>query len=181
MRAFDSYLYAEDAETTFLHLPYTGGRYAMLLALPRVDRSPMGVLEGLMAILERRPSAPRLDQQLVDVGLPRFSLRQRTDLAGALRQMGLSCVFDPARADFGGMMAEPSQIAVSDVVHEAYLNVDECGTEGAACTGIDFQITSTPATTKPRRFIADHPFLFAVADVKVGRILFIGQVVDPAA
>ena len=90
-------------------------------------------------------------------------------------------MFDPARADFGGMMVGPSQIAVSEIVHEAYLNVDECGTEAAACTSIDFQITSTQATSKPRRFIADHPFLFAVADMKLGRILFVGQVVDPSS
>ena len=49
MRAFDSYRYAEDAETTFLQLPYTGDRYAMLFALPKGDRSPVGVVEGLMA------------------------------------------------------------------------------------------------------------------------------------
>ena len=181
MRAFDSFQYAEDPETTFLQLPYTGGRYAMILALPRADRPPIDVLEGLMAVMHRKPNAPRFDQQLVDVGLPRFLLRQRTDLAGTLRQLGLHDAFDPARADFRGLAAKPIHVAVSDVIHEAYLRVDENGTEAAACTGIDFQVTSTPSTTSPRKFLADHPFLFAITDEKLGRLLFTGQVVDPGS
>jgi serine protease inhibitor len=179
MRAFDSFQYAEDSETTFLQLPYTGSRYAMVLALPGVDRPPVGALEGLMAVIHRLPNAPCFEQQLVEVSLPRFSLRWRADLAGTLRQLGLNDVFDPALANFQGLTAQPVHVAVSNVIHEAYMRVDEKGTDAAAFTGIDFQVTSTPATTTPRRFAADHPFLFAITDTKLGRLLFAGQIVDP--
>ncbi len=179
MWAVEGFLFAEDATASYLCLPFVGGAYAMILALPRDDRPPLDVAPGLIATLQRRKSAPRFETQLVETLIPRFTIRRRLDLSETLRTLGVVSAFDPSRADFGGMTREPTSLALSAAVHEAYVRVNEAGTEAGAATGFGYKITSAFSSSKPRSFRADHPFLFALADLRSGRALFVGQVTDP--
>jgi serpin B len=182
MRSLDEYSFAEDERASFVSLPYSCGRQSMLLALPKNDVPPVRIAPTLMAILAGRPSAPLFSRQPVELSVPRFTVRHKADVTDAFHKLGLSVPFDEARADFGKMTASPIRLALSGIVHEAYVDVNESGTEAAGATGMDFQITSAPSTTsRPKQFLADHPFLFAIRDSQFGCTLFMGQVSNPAA
>ena len=81
------------------------------------------------------------------------------------------------RADFSGISAAKG-LKISDVVHKAFVDVNEAGTEAAAATGVAAAGTeAAPAT--PVVFCADHPFVFLIRDLRTEAILFVGRIVDP--
>ena len=80
--------------------------------------------------------------------------------------------------DFSGMTGRPG-LYISDVIHEAYVDVFEEGTEAAAATAVVMRKSSVPPP--PVEFRADHPFLFLIRDQRSGGILFLGRLADPAA
>jgi serpin B len=100
-------------------------------------------------------------------------------LADALRAMGLTDAFDPQRADFSGMDGETHWLYLSAVLHQAYVEVNEKGTEAAAATGVVVMARSARIEEPPREFRADHPFLFLIRDSATGSILFAGRVMKP--
>ena len=162
------------AGVELLELPYTGDHLSMVVLLPRrVDGLPE---------LERGLTAELLDDWLsrlrkreIDVYLPKFEMKTEYMLGGTLRGMGMRKPF-AASADFTGM--SESGGLISEVIHKAYVNVDEEGTEAAAATGVVMITTSIEPTPT---FRADHPFLFLIRDRVSGSILFMGRVVDPTA
>jgi serpin B len=81
------------------------------------------------------------------------------------------------RAEFSGI-SKADRMQIQDVVHEAFIAVDEEGTEAAAATAVIFGVTSAPSKTVD--LTIDRPFLFAIRDDATGAILFLGRVVDPA-
>jgi serpin B len=89
--------------------------------------------------------------------------------------MGMPTAFSDS-ADFSGMDGLRG-LYISQVIHQAYIKVDEEGTEAAAATAVIIKITSMPLNQKT--FVADHPFLFAIQERKTGNILFMGKVVNP--
>ena len=86
--------------------------------------------------------------------------------------------FDPDRADFSGMDGA-RDLFISDVLHKAFVAVDEKGTEAAAATAVIMELTSAPAD-EPISFTIDRPFLYLIRDGQTGTILFLGRVVNPA-
>jgi serpin B len=109
--------------------------------------------------------------------MPKFSFRSKAQLKGALSEMGMPLAFTD-RADFSGMTKqEPLEIA--DVIHQAFIAVDEKGTEAAAATGAVMRATSAPL--RPIELRIDRPFLFLIQDDETGAILFMGRVADPRA
>ena len=110
------------------------------------------------------------------LALPKFGIETKTDLASTLAALGMPTAFDE-RANFSGITtAEPLEI--SDVIHQANIDVDEKGTEAAAATAVVIRATGMPA--EPVTLGVDRPFLFAVRDVPTGTILFLGRVGDPS-
>src|SRR6185312_10619315 len=95
----------------------------------------------------------------VNLELPRFRLEESFQLADVLRELGMSRSFDPARADFSGMTGRRDR-AVSKVIHKAFVEVDEAGTEAAAATAVVMLRNSAVRPDKIVSFRADHPFLF---------------------
>ncbi len=87
--------------------------------------------------------------------------------------------FDDGRADFGGIADK--QLVISQVAHEAYVSVDEDGTEAAAATAVVIRESAGHVVTAHPTVIVDHPFLFAITDTKTGTPLFLGRVADPTA
>ena len=162
-----------------LEMPYAGGDLSMVVLLPD-ERNGLADLEQKMTApnvegwLKRLAQAP---QNNVPVMLPKFTMTESFSLVPTLAKMGMAVAFDGRRADFSGMNGGTERLAITAVVHKAFVAVDEQGTEAAAATGVSIGRTSAEIE-KP--FRADHPFAFLIRDGKTGSVLFMGRVVDPS-
>ena len=116
-----------------------------------------------------------MDEDEVEVFLPRFTLEESYDMECVLRDLGMTDAFNAARADFSGMSCQPG-LHLSKVMHKSFLEVTEEGTEAVAATGEDVMTGSL--TTIPM-FYADHPFLFFIQHSRTGAILFCGRFCSP--
>lgn len=168
--------YMETDEFQLVDLPYAGGVLSMTVLLPRQA-------DGLER-LEKRLSAQDLAGWLakaqfteVDLSLPRFSFTSAFELKKVLAALGMTDAFDGAKADFSGM--SPEKMAISKVLHQAFVAVDERGTEAAAATAVIMQRAAAPEQP-PVVFRADRPFLFLIRHRPTGAILFLGRVANPA-
>ena len=167
--------YAATEDLQALELPYKGDRLSMVVLLPRKR-------DGLDA-LETRLTAKDLDQWLTALGkrkvvvsLPKFTTTVRFELKKPLKKMGMPMAFGPG-ADFSGMNGTPGDLFISKVIHKAFVDVNEEGTEAAAATAVIMIRGAAPAP--PPVFRADHPFIYLIRDRKSGSILFMGRVVNP--
>lgn len=121
----------------------------------------------------------RLHERKVIVSVPKFKVTDEFSLASVLKSMGMTDAFTPDAADFSGINGK-RDLFISAVIHKAFVNVDEEGTEAAAATAIVMGVTSAGPEQTPV-FRADHPFLFIIRDNQSGSILFIGRVMNPNA
>ena len=127
-----------------------------------------------------------LETRQVVLTMPKFEFQSKFDLVDTLMTMGMTNAFDPSRADFSGMdghscMAMDVQcLVISDVIHKAFVAVDEEGTEAAAATA-SIAIPVSGAPGPPVEVIVDRPFIFLIRDRATGTILFVGRVLDPSA
>ncbi|MFO0760028.1 MAG: serpin family protein [Byssovorax sp.] len=166
-----------------LEMPYVGGQLAMTIVLP-------DAADGLDAV-ESKLSQKTFDgwigamkHQQVMVSLPKFEVNPQASLSlgDILIGMGMPLAFDADKADFTGIANPPSpadRLYISKVFHKAFVKVDEKGTEAAAATAV-VMARAGGAPMKPAEFKADHPFLFALRDLRSGIILFMGRVSDPS-
>jgi serpin B len=159
-------------------LPYRGGTLAMAIVLPD---GPLESLDaplrqtGLRGVLDGLRGAPQLRVRL---GLPRFRITAGFRLDDTLRALGVVRAFGPG-ADFTGI-TEAEQLFISAVVHKAYVDVDEQGTEAAAATAVGMKTLAMVRPPDPVvTMIVDRPFLFAIAGTATGLPLFLGQVARP--
>jgi serpin B len=113
----------------------------------------------------------------VRVALPKFSAESEFSLRKTLSAMGMPAAFSN-HADFSGI-DERDRLAISEVLHKAFVDVSEQGTEAAAATGISMVLATAHAPEPPVIFRADHPFLFLIRDTRSGVILFIGRLMKP--
>jgi serpin B len=159
-----------------VRLAYAGGTLAMTVVLPaegRLDRLSATVAGGgLAGIL----AAPRPGG--VMLSLPAWTFRTQAPLKDVLVGLGMSAAFDENAADFSGMTRE-ARLCVSAVLHEAFVAVDEKGTEAAAATAVVMRETSAPLFE--HEVVVDRPFLFVIHDVEHRTPLFVGRVTDPTA
>jgi serpin B len=155
-------------------LPYAGSTVAMTIVLP--DAGQMDEVEsavaggGLAKFLEEGSPV------LLDLRLPRWTFRTQSPLNQTLKTLGMPTAFDPVKADFLPMTADDTFLYISAVLHEAFIAVDEEGTEAAAATAVVMTETSLPQYVP---FHVDRPFLFVIHDVEHGTPLFLGRVADP--
>ena len=177
MRQTEEFRYAEDELFQVLELPYRGARFAMLIALPRGMES-LGALTSELSVERLCDWREDLDTEYVDVWLPKFTQRQPLSLTGVLQGLGIRLAFDEA-ADFSGM-ANVTPLMIDQVLHEAFISVDEQGTEAAAATAT-MMILGEPAGPEddPVQFHADHPFLYAIVERQSGAVLFLGRMQAP--
>lgn len=158
-----------------LELPYKGGKMSMLIVLPK-SADGLAALESKFSESFLNHVVGGLEPAFVDVAIPKFSFSWQDSLRAPLMSMGIHRAFSAAEADFSGM-DDGGHLFLSDVVHKAFVAVDEKGTEAAAATGV---IMLPTAIVSPQNvFIADHPFLFLIRDQTTGAVLFIGRVCDP--
>ena len=168
--------YAENDAVRAVHLPYQGGDVSMLVLLPRdVDGLPGVEAELDAAYIEAL--LERMATRRVRLGLPRFTTTSEFSMGGTLKKMGMPKAFSPVEADFSGMTGD-RDLFISAVVHKAFVEVNEEGTEAAAATGVVMKITAT-MPTDPTEFIVDRAFLFILRHEPTGAILFMGRITDP--
>ncbi|NLF25002.1 MAG: serpin family protein [Deltaproteobacteria bacterium] len=167
--------YAEDDGLQILEIPYAGGRFSMMVLLPK-ER------DGLREI-EKRLSADNLARwrrllgpEKVQVSLPKFSLTSEFRLEKELSEMGIKDAFDVSKADFSGMDGE-RWLYIDSALHKAWLEVSEEGAEAAAATGM--VMVGRSAVILPK-FKADHPFIFLIQEKPSGAVLFLGRFSDPS-
>jgi serpin B len=159
-----------------LEVPYRGPDLAMIIILPD---SKDGLLSAQDRLTQENLGAwlTELRAEETDVGIPRFHLETEYTLNAALADLGMRSAFDEDAADFSGMDGD-RDLFLSLVVHKAYLDVNEEGTEAAAATAA---VMMRSVSERAESFIADHPFIFLIRDNVTGAILFLGRLVDPAA
>ena len=174
MEKEDRFRYAETPDLQVLELPYAGDDLSMIVLLPdKVDG--LGDLEDKLTPqnLTAWTANLRMQEVQVRVFLPKFKTTSEFSLAETLATLAMRDAFDAWRADFSGMDGK-RDLFVSAVVHKAFVEVNEEGTEAAATTGISIQAWGIEPI-----FRADHPFLFLIQDNRTGAILFLGRVLDP--
>jgi serpin B len=176
MRMGENLRYASAAGYEAVELPYVDGSLSMLLIVPKAGEFPAfqssfgpEVLADVLA---------NLGPAEVNLAMPKFEFRTEASLKEALIELGMPVPFDPEAADFSKMSPQGEDMFIQDVVHEAFIAVDEEGTEAAAATAVLVGVTSAPGEFVD--MIVDRPFLFLVRDSETGATLFMGQVVDPA-
>jgi serpin B len=173
------YGYAQTDTLQVLSMPYaheSGEELSMLVILPKDEN--LTAAESALdkdTISELQAS---LASQRVKVYFPKFTLETEYGLPGTLAAMGMPTAFTGA-ADFSGMDGTKN-LFISDVVHKAFVDVNEEGTEAAAATGVVMNLASAPMEDDTPTFRADHPFVFLIQENETGNILFIGRVTNPA-
>jgi len=112
----------------------------------------------------------------VTLTMPKFKYESSFGLKEALSALGMDVAFTDD-ADFSGMNGK-RELFIQDVLHKAFISVDEAGTEAAAATAVIVGATSMP---QPAEMTINRPFIYLIRDNATGTLLFIGRVLDPAA
>jgi serpin B len=177
MFQMEHFQYLETPSFQALRLGYKGSDLSMLVFLPRqVDG--LAELEKSLTVDELESWTQTLEWREVKVHLPKFRVESAFTLNDVLTQMGMERAFDAASADFSGMTGA-RDLFISLVIHNAFVSVDEKGTEAAAATAVGLAKAEPPGEEPPTIFRADHPFLFVICDQRSGSILFLGRVTNP--
>jgi serpin B len=159
-------------------LAYGEGGYAMYLLLPA---GGVGALVDRLAAGELGDWTGELAKRKGEVVLPRFRLEYAKRLNDVLRRLGMDIAFDPARADFRGMLGAEIDMPffISEVMHKSFVEVNEEGTEAAAATAVTMTMTAMPVEQERFSLVCDRPFICLIRDDRSGAILFLGVVNDP--
>lgn len=168
----DTFKYYEDPNVQVLEMPYKGGDLAFLVVLPK-QVGGLAEVEAKLNAAKFAEYVKGLRDQRLHVNLPKFTMTAEYGLNGPMSNLGMKDAFTSA-ADFSGIA--DVKLKISQIVHKAFVAVDETGTEAAAATGIVVEATAVQMLPT---FRADHPFLFFIRDVRSGNILFVGRVVEP--
>lgn len=176
MHQTQSFEYVDTGGLKILELPYAGHELSMFVLLPK-DRNGLRSVERFLTVESLRKWIRLLRDEEVIVSLPRFKFSTSMFLNDTLKDMGMTDAFSAGAADFSGMSGT-KDLFINAVVHKGFIEVDEEGTEAAASTAVVMEKTAS-ISAGPKRFQADHPFIFLIRDNKTGSILFLGRVMDP--
>jgi serpin B len=155
-----------------VELPYNGSKLSMVILLP--DSGKFETFENKLNASFASRIISDLKYCEVDLTLPKFKYEYECSLANTLAAMSMPKAFS-GDADFSGMTGN-RDLAISDVIHKAYVSVDEAGTEAAAATAVTM---AGAMPGEPAQMTVDHPFIFLIRDIDTGTILFIGRVMNP--
>ncbi|XP_061710476.1 alaserpin-like isoform X2 [Cydia pomonella] len=169
----DEFKYAESKEldAKLLELPYEGKEASFLIVLPNE-------IDGLPALQEKLKNPTALDKAVaemreveVNVYLPKFKIETTIDLKKVLQKIGITSLFDAAKARLDNLLKNESGLYVSDAIQKAFIEVNEEGAEAAAAN--EFNILPPMAVVPPPEqfFVVDRPFYF---ELKATYTLFNG-------
>jgi serpin B len=178
MHRWDEFQYGAVDNLQILELPYGDGSLSMVVLLPK-EIDGLTNLEANLTFqkLQRWTESVKHEDE-VKVYLPKFKTTAEFMLSGTLQVMGMESAFDPKTADFSGM-TDAEDLFISAVIHKAFVDVNEEGTEAAAATGIAVAGAAFEEPKEPPVFRADHPFVFMIRDNRNGAILFLGRITNP--
>jgi serpin B len=173
--------YAENSSLQMLEMPYSGDELSILFLLPKNDN--LTKLESILSTKNILDWKKNLEEQRVKVFIPKFKFETKYFMADDLKTMGMPLAFSDS-ADFSGMTATGKKdLKIDEAIHQAFVEVNEEGTEAAAATAIVMvPLGAAPGPHKEPKipvFRADHPFMFLIQQKSTGDILFIGRVVNP--
>jgi serpin B len=174
MQQTKSFNYAEGDNYQAVELPYDGNELSMVIMLPKADQ--FKTFEAALTSQQVDTILGSLQSNEVNLTMPKFTVESEFNLKKTLSDLGMPLAFDESQADFSGIDGQ-KDLYISDVVHKAYVTVDEKGTEAAAATGIVVSTSAMPA--KIYDVTLNHPFIFFIRDIQTGAILFIGRVLNP--
>ena len=169
--------YAENSNLQILELPYSGEELSILLLLPKGDN--LAKLESLLNTKRLSGWKKDLEAQRVKVFIPKFKFETKYLMTNDLKVMGMPIAFSDS-ADFSGMTGK-RDLKIDEVIHQAFVEVNEEGTEAVAATLSIMNPIGVGPSKEPKIpvFRADHPFIFFIQEKSTGNILFIGRVVNP--
>ncbi|XP_010151781.1 PREDICTED: heterochromatin-associated protein MENT-like isoform X2 [Eurypyga helias] len=162
-----------------IELPYVENELSVFVLLPddiSDNTTGLEMVEGELTYekLAEWTNSANMMKAEVDLYLPKLKLEENYDLQSTLSSMGIQNAFDPVQADFTGMSAK-KDLFISKIIHKAFVEINEEGTEAAAATGVLVLRSKAPTMT----FKADHPFLFFIKHNKSQTILFFGRFCSP--
>jgi len=167
--------FADLGDFAMVKLPYEHGEQSMLVMLPKKSDGLPALEKQLTADNLARWTAQLRDHR-VDLMLPKFKVTAEFQLNDVLKEMGMRDAFIFGKANFSGM-ATRELLYITAVLHKAFVDVNEAGTEAAAATAV---VVGTRSLPPAATFHADRPFLFLIRDETSGTILFLGRVVNPS-
>jgi serpin B len=175
MEQQESYSYTKGDNYQAVELPYDGRELSMVILLP--DSGQFKAFEKSIGYQQVKDIIAELERREVRLKMPKFEFDSSFSLKKTLTEMGMPVAFS-ADADFSGMTGN-KDLFISDVIHKAFVSVDEAGTEAAAATAVIMELTAMPE--EPIEVTLDRPFIFLIRDIETGAILFIGRVMNPGA
>ena len=167
--------YWENDWLQIIEMPYKEESLSLIVLLPK-EKTGITDLEQKLNFENMMAWQSRLRKRKVIVFFPKFKIESQFSLGQTLALMGMPDAFDPELADFSAMVGQ-KELYISAVIHKAFLEVNEEGSEAAAATGVVVSVTSIAPS--PPIFKADHPFVFFIRDNKSQSILFLGRVLNP--
>ncbi|MFN2395644.1 MAG: serpin family protein [Bacteroidales bacterium] len=174
----DDLRYAETVDFQIIELEYEGGDFSMVAVLPAEDTN-IDKFINEFDVVTFMQTLDIMEKKKVEVYLPSFKVRSNFDLEKLLAEMGMPEAFSN-RADFG-RMTDLQDLKIDKVIHEAFIDVNEEGTEAAASTAVVI-IRKSAMVDPPEKtiFRADRPFVYAIKDNSTQSILFMGKTINPA-
>ena len=168
--------YTQNKDLQILEMPYAGEDLSMLILLPLDD--DIEALENSFTIEKLTEWKKSLRRRKVNIYIPKFKFETKYFMANTLSNLGMPTAFTGS-ADFSGMTGT-KDLKIDKVIHQAFIEVNEEGTEAAAATGIIMYAISFRKQKHPTPvFRADHPFIFIIQQKDTGNILFMGRVNNP--
>jgi serpin B len=155
-----------------VELPYDGNELSMLLIMP--DKDNLTSFERSLNSEIITNIITQLATKQMVLSMPKFEFKSEIGLKQVLTEMGMPTAFS-GMADFSGMTGG-RDLFIGDVLHEAFVSVDEAGTEATAATAVMMKLTAAEETVN---MALDHPFIFLIRDMKTDTVLFVGRVLNP--
>ena len=184
MRQQENLRYAIGDGFQAVELPYKGGDVAMTILLP--ESGKFEEFEGSLSGQSVRDIVESLESELVRLTMPKFEMESGFSLSDTLKAMGMPDAFDDQAANFSGMDGQLCRakgdicLLISDVLHQAFVSVDEAGTEAAAATAVIVSVTrAVGVEPDPIEVVVDRPFLLIIRHHATDTVLFVGRVLDP--
>ena len=177
MRQTKSLDYAEGDGYQAVELPYNGRELSMVILLPTAGQ--FEAFEGSLNAERVNAIMEDLAQRRVALTMPEFTFDSSFELVRTLTNMGMQDAFLLGIADFSGMDGT-RELFISEVLHKAFVAVDEVGTEAAAATIVEIAVAKVVGESVVEVTI-DLPFIFLIRDIETGTILFVGRVMNPIA
>ncbi len=177
MYMFKSFNYGENSKAKIIELPYKGNDLSMYIVLPKDNNIKDFETDFTVNDYNKLKNDMEFTEE-VQTSIPKFKFETKTDLSNSLIEMGVVDAFNPNRANFSGI--SDSELEISEVIHQAFIDVQEEGTEAAAATEVEMECGGKISwDSKPKEFKADHPFMFFIEDKRTDCILFMGKVEYP--